>query len=131
MTILTVRIVFVNLDSYRDLQGIQEMIITDLFEKSVRESTSHNFLLHRNGILTYEETLDRVNRVANTLIDLGIERGDPVGILFRRQPELVISFLAIAKVGGVVCPLNYQLEQDQEVEYIAQIILPLQLRIVL
>ena len=67
--------------------------------------------------LTFEELNDRVNRVANMLLDHGIKKGDRVAILMMNSVEFVEVYLATAKIGGVVVPLNWRLVAD-ELEFI-------------
>lgn len=55
--------------------------------------------------LTYRELRAEVNRCANALRSLGLGRGDAVGLFMPMTPEIVIAFLAIAKVGGIILPL--------------------------
>ena len=67
--------------------------------------------------LTFEELNDRVNRVANMLLDHGIKKGDRVAILMMNSAEFVEVYFATAKIGGVVVPLNWRLVAD-ELEFI-------------
>jgi acetyl-CoA synthetase len=51
--------------------------------------------------LTYRKLYEEVNRFANGLKSLGVEKGDRVGIYLPMIPELPISMLACAKIGAV------------------------------
>lgn len=55
--------------------------------------------------LTYSELSQEVGKVANALINLGLRKGDPIGLFLPMTPEVVISLLAIAQIGGVILPL--------------------------
>ena len=55
--------------------------------------------------LTYGELYQAVNKAANALRALGLGKGDAVGLFMPMTPEIVIAFLAIAKIGGVILPL--------------------------
>ncbi len=55
--------------------------------------------------LTYGELADRSRRLATALRDRGISRGDAVGVLMGKRAELVVSLLAIARLGAVYIPL--------------------------
>ncbi len=55
--------------------------------------------------LTYGELHARVCRCANGLRELGLGKGDAIGLYMPMTPEIVIAFLAIAKIGGIICPL--------------------------
>ncbi|MBT7371280.1 MAG: AMP-binding protein, partial [Gammaproteobacteria bacterium] len=67
--------------------------------------------------LTFRELNERSNQVANTLVDLGVEKGDRVAIMMMNSAEFFESYYAIAKIGGVVVPLNWRLVAD-ELEFI-------------
>ena len=67
--------------------------------------------------LTFDQLNRRCNRLANVLLEKGVKKGDRVGILMMNSVEFVESFFAIAKVGGVVVPLNWRLVAD-ELEFI-------------
>ena len=49
---------------------------------------------------TYSELLAEVNKFANVLKDLGVRKGDRVGIYLPMIPELPISMLACARIGA-------------------------------
>ncbi|MCA9741001.1 MAG: AMP-binding protein [Deferribacteres bacterium] len=55
--------------------------------------------------LTYEELHRHVCQCANALKQLGLGKGDAVGLYMPMVPELIIAFLAIIKIGGVILPL--------------------------
>jgi acetyl-CoA synthetase len=50
--------------------------------------------------LTYAELHRDVQRFANALKDLGIQKGDVVGIYLPMVPEVVVSMLACARIGA-------------------------------
>ena len=50
--------------------------------------------------ITYAELSDEVNRFANVLKSLGVERGDRVGIYMPMIPELPIAMLACTRIGA-------------------------------
>jgi acetyl-CoA synthetase len=51
--------------------------------------------------LTYAELLADVQRFANGLKDLGVRKGDVVGIYLPMIPEVVVAMLACARIGAV------------------------------
>ncbi len=54
---------------------------------------------------TYGELHRRVCRCANALRARGLGAGDRIGLYMPMTPEIVVAFLAIAKIGGVLLPL--------------------------
>jgi fatty-acyl-CoA synthase len=63
--------------------------------------------------LTYLELHERVNRYANALLDLGIERGDRVGMLLFNSLEYVGLYLATCRIGAIAVRLNWRLAADE------------------
>lgn len=50
--------------------------------------------------ITYQELSDEVNRFANGLRSLGVEKGDRVAIYMGMVPELAVAMLACARIGA-------------------------------
>jgi acetyl-CoA synthetase len=51
-------------------------------------------------VITYAQLLDEVQRFANVLKNLGIERGDRVNIYLPMIPEAAVAMLACARIGA-------------------------------
>ncbi len=54
---------------------------------------------------TYGELRSEVNKAANALRALGLQKGNAIGLYMPMTPEIVIALLAVAKIGGVILPL--------------------------
>lgn len=67
---------------------------------------------------TYPEVNRRVNQLAHGLMGLGLEKGDKVAVLLENSIEIVEVYLATAKSGLVIVPINFRL-MGKDVEYIA------------
>ena len=63
--------------------------------------------------LTFEELNKRCNRLANSLIKSGVKPGDRVALALMNSAEFLEAYFAIAKIGGVVVPLNWRLIADE------------------
>jgi acyl-CoA synthetase (AMP-forming)/AMP-acid ligase II len=66
---------------------------------------------------TYPETNRRVNKLAHSLLSLGLSKGDKVAVLLENCIEMVEVYLATAKTGLVIVPVGFRLV-GSEVEYI-------------
>ncbi len=51
--------------------------------------------------ISYAELYKEVNRFANALREMGIKKGDPVGIYMPMIPEAVIAMIACARIGAM------------------------------
>lgn len=65
---------------------------------------------------TYTELLEKVNRTARGLQDLGVEHGTRVGLFMPNCPQYIICYYAILKLGGVVVNFN-PLYSGHEIEH--------------
>ena len=74
-------------------------------------------LKDRERVFTYPETNKRVNELAHSLISLGLSKGDKVAVLLENSIEIAEIYLATAKTGLVIVPINFRLV-GPEVEYI-------------
>jgi acetyl-CoA synthetase len=55
--------------------------------------------------LSYAKLSADVNRVANGLTDLGVGKGDTVGVYMPMIPEAIIAAYGIAKIGAIYLPI--------------------------
>jgi long-chain acyl-CoA synthetase len=62
---------------------------------------------------TYRQLNQRVNRLANGLLSLGLKKGDRVGLLFNNCMEYLESYLALYKIGLVWVRLNPRLSAKE------------------
>ncbi len=61
---------------------------------------------------TFRQLLEETNRVAHALRELGVERGDRVGIFLPMLPETVAAVLACGKIGAIYTPMFSGYGQD-------------------
>jgi long-chain acyl-CoA synthetase len=64
--------------------------------------------IFKGAIITYQEMNRITDELAAALVDLGVKKGDRVGVLIPNTPQFVIAFFAIVKAGGVVVATNPQ-----------------------
>jgi len=62
--------------------------------------------------ITYAQFDQRTNALAHGLADLGVRRGDRVGVLMRNRPELLEAMYACFKAGFCLVPLNSRFTPD-------------------
>ncbi len=74
-------------------------------EVAARDAVRYESESGKVQALTYRELHREVNRCASALRALGLGKGDAVGLYMPMTPELVVAFLAVAKIGGVILPL--------------------------
>lgn len=62
---------------------------------------------------TFSELRDRVYRLANGLLRMGLVKGDRVAVLAENCFEYPEMYFGIAKAGGVVTPLNFRFASSE------------------
>ncbi|MBC8278079.1 MAG: AMP-binding protein, partial [FCB group bacterium] len=88
------------------------MTLGKLLQRNAQQYPDDTALAFQDKTITFSELDKTVNRLANGLLNLGLEKGDRVAILMPKTPEVVITFLAVARAGGVIFPVNYKLKSD-------------------
>jgi len=83
-----------------------------VFESAARAHPNRSFLWFDGRSITYAEANHRINRYAHLLKDNGIGVGDTVAVLGRNHPTVVLSTLAVVKLGATAGLLNYNLRGD-------------------
>ncbi len=73
--------------------------------------------------LATDLTFGQINQMANTFADVltrhGIRSGDRVGVLLRNRPEFAGVWLAAAKLGAMMVPINTRFTAS-EVRYVLE-----------
>ena len=83
-----------------------EACVHELFEAHVRRTPEATAVVFENEVLSYAELNTRANRLAHTLIALGITPDDRVAIALERSPAMIVALLATLKAGGAYVPLD-------------------------
>ncbi|MGQ9721528.1 MAG: AMP-binding protein [Candidatus Jordarchaeum sp.] len=65
--------------------------------------------------VTFGELDDFSDRFANALVDIGVKKGDKVGLFLENCPQFVIAYYGALKAGAIVVPINPMLK-EMEVE---------------
>ncbi len=67
---------------------------------------------------SFREVNERMNRLANALLSLGIQKGDHCAFQCRNRAEAGEIYGALVKIGAVAVPLQWGFGPDQIVEYL-------------
>ncbi|MDY6910821.1 MAG: long-chain-fatty-acid--CoA ligase [Chloroflexota bacterium] len=62
---------------------------------------------------SFAELADRVNRLSNVLLGMGVQKGDRVSILQVNCNQYVEVYYAVAKIGAIFVPLNFRAKQEE------------------
>lgn len=87
-----------------------ELVVGDLLPRNARRWPDRIAVKMRGGHgLTYAELDQRTDRLANALLGLGLTKGDRVAAWLDDCVEYVELYLAIAKAGLIMVPINGRL----------------------
>lgn len=84
-----------------------------LFEEQARRTPGATAAVYRDQHMTYGELNERANRVAHTLLSLGLKKGAFVGILLNRSCDFLVAMLGVFKAGGAYVPLDPTYPRDR------------------
>lgn len=85
------------------------LLVTDFLDRAARLYPDKAAIVEGDRSYSYREFEERVDRLSNALLDLGLSRGDRVCMLSPNSHFYLESFYATAQVGLILVPLNYRL----------------------
>ncbi len=104
----------------------ENISVIELFEKQVLKTPNKVALVFEGKKYTYKELENKVNRLANHIRKLPIfknaiskDKYKVIGIMMNRRAELLISMLAVLKVGAGYLPIDPTYPEDR-VKYIIE-----------
>ncbi len=89
------------------------MNVGKLLTKSSEAFPDRPAVIHGAKRLTYARFNERVNRLANALLERGIRPGDHVALLMYNYPEMFESLFACFKLGCGSVPINFRLHPNE------------------
>ncbi|WP_035107097.1 acyl-CoA synthetase [Desulfovirgula thermocuniculi] len=101
---------------HRRYNRINRWVIADLVRRSAYRYPDKPALIFGDKVLTYAQLEEECNRVANALLDLGLQKYDRVAVLAHNTIHHVLAWLGTAKAGGIYLAINYLL-RGKDVTY--------------
>ena len=102
-------------DTTRDYP--RDKTVIDLFEEQVKISPNKIALTLEDKELTYYELNEKADYLAEILSQKGIKENDVVGISVDKSFELLISIIAVIKIGAYYLPIEINYAHDRK-EYL-------------
>jgi long-chain acyl-CoA synthetase len=75
-------------------------------EESARKYPDRACTIFKGAVVSYKEMNAICDHVAAALVDMGVKKGDRVGIFMPNSPQFVMAYFGILKAGGVVVATN-------------------------
>ena len=84
-----------------------EIPLHQLLEDAARTYPDAPCTIFKGASISYKEMDEITDRLAAGLADLGVRKGDRVGIFMPNTPQFVMAYFGILKAGGVVVASNF------------------------
>ncbi|OYD08338.1 long-chain-fatty-acid--CoA ligase [Paludifilum halophilum] len=90
--------------------------ITYYLEKAAADFPDLEAIHFMGKRMTYRQLLEDVYRLAQSLRELGVQKGERVSIMLPNSPQSVISYYAVLLLGGIVVQTN-PMYKERELEH--------------
>lgn len=85
---------------------VYERVVYQLLRRQAARYKNREFLRFNEQAFGYEDCDVASDRVAKGLQDIGLVKGDKVGIIMGNRPEFLFPWFRLSKLGAVEVPLN-------------------------
>ncbi|HLA08841.1 MAG TPA: long-chain fatty acid--CoA ligase [Anaerolineales bacterium] len=75
-------------------------------EEAARKYPDRACTIFKGAVVTYKEMNAVTDSIAAALVDMGVKKGDRVGMFMPNTPQFVMAYFGILKAGGVVVATN-------------------------
>jgi acyl-CoA synthetase (AMP-forming)/AMP-acid ligase II len=89
------------------------MIITEFLDLSAMLVPERTAIAFEGKRYSYAQLKERVNRLADSLNRLGLEKGDRAAILEVNCNQYVEACFGVVRAGGIFVPLNFRIREDE------------------
>ncbi len=87
----------------------------EIFDEAAKNHPDHIFMDFLGKLTSYRATADLIARAAKGLQNLGVKKGDRLGLFLPNSPYYVVLYFAALKIGATVVNFN-PLYVDREIE---------------
>ncbi|MBR3954223.1 MAG: amino acid adenylation domain-containing protein, partial [Clostridia bacterium] len=94
----------------------RDKCVHELFEEQVAKNPDKTAVVAVDKTLTYKELNEEANRIAHSLMEKGVGRGDIVGLMLPRKSSFLSALFGILKTGAAYLPIDPDQPEDR-VEY--------------
>jgi L-proline---[L-prolyl-carrier protein] ligase len=81
-------------------------LLHDLPLRSAERTPDAIAVRHGDEALTYAELMERVHRLARSLVERGVQPGEPVVLLLPKSTDAIVSLLAVLEAGACCVPVE-------------------------
>lgn len=89
------------------------MQVAQLLENQAGKFSDKPAVIFKDQSISFTQLKDISFKLANSLLGLGIKKGDRVAIYLPNWPQYIYSYLAIWSMGATAVPLDFMLTEDE------------------
>lgn len=91
----------------------KHMHVAETLETKAKKFSDKPAIIFKDQNITFSQLRDFSFHLADSLINLGIKKGDKVAIYLPNCPEYIYSYLAVWCCGATAVPLDFMLTEDE------------------
>jgi len=95
------------------MNRIEAKTLMEMLSENAERLPHKVAMIYHDQQISYRTLYRKTNSLANFLIRIGLDRGDRVGLMMNKTPEVVISFLGVASACGAAMPIDFNLPAAQ------------------
>lgn len=80
--------------------------VQELFAETCQDRPEKTAIVYEDQHISYKELKENVNRLSQSLLNLGVKPGDHVAMLPTSCPEFTYVYFAALQIGALINPLN-------------------------
>jgi len=92
--------------------GLRNATLPRVLEQKAKENQFRTFVIFEDQKISYREVNERANRIAHGILKLNLGRKPKIAVMLPNIPEFLDCWFGIAKIGGVIIPINIHLKGD-------------------
>jgi len=99
------------------------MTIVEMLRRNAENYPEKTAICFEKSRISHNDCYKIANALAKLLLEVGVNKGDRVGLLLHKAPEAILSFYGVATAGGVVVPIDYN-QPLVDIQYILELTRP-------
>ncbi len=92
---------------------IPEAPLFYFLQEAARKYPDRACTIFKGAVISYREMDALTDHMAAALVEIGVKKGDRVGIFMPNVPQFIIAYFGILKAGGVVVAVNPTYPPDE------------------
>jgi long-chain acyl-CoA synthetase len=84
----------------------EEKSVNELLDEQVEKYKDEKFIWFLDAWITYKKFQDYVKSFATALVNLGIKKGDVIGLFLPNCPQYIVAYFAITRLGAIASGIN-------------------------